>query len=279
MSNGMRPDILERILAYEELGASERLEIDRYLVDHPDLAAQLERIRVIERAAQEPVPVSADDGFWVEQDLDGETERQCRTSARRVQASLGSTRRRTWRDPRWLLPIAAVLALVVILPLRARRDTLLTGLAIETFATTQDGTRSGRSIPLATGVLRDGDAFVLAFELRADSYLAVVHVDPRGDVALVYPSQQSRVVRLDGGRRHQLPDPDNDETWILGGATGRESFVVATDADGSPSVEELQAALAAVTGGHDRAATLEAARALMAATWDQVEIIEFSHVE
>ena len=287
MSDDKRPYGLDWLLAYEELDAAERRKADRYLSEHPDLAAQIERLRDVERLALREIPARADDGFWADADLSAEDEASCRDSAQRIRrllaAPAASSAPRPWkrlpRNPRWLLPIAAVLALIVIGPQLARRDANLTGFTVETIATTSDGTRSADLAPLAAGILRTGDAFVLAVELTVDSYLAVVHVDPLGDVALVYPMDQSRVARLEGGRRHRLPDPDNDEMWILGGATGRESFVIATGREQAPSVSELQTSLAGSAGGLDRVAVLDAVRELLGATWNQVEVVEFSHVE
>ena len=297
MSDDPRPQGLDSVLAYEDLDAAERLEADRYLAIHPELAAQLHRFRDAERAARQEVPAVTNDGFWTDHRLSTEEEAQCRDSARRIRTSLAAgdrsaapavstnsvSSRRSWNlfqvNPRWLLPVAAVLALIVIGPQLARREAILTGLTVDTVAVTTAGTRSADLAPLAAGTLRTGDAFVLAFDLKADSYLAIIHVDPLGEVALVYPQDQSRVARLAGGRRHRLPDPDNDEKWILGGATGRESFVIATDRETAPLIDELRTSLAASTEDLDRSAVLVAVRELLDATWDQVEFIEISHVE
>jgi len=278
MDDELRPGDVDRILAYEDLDESGRRASDRLLAARPDLAAKLERLREIERRAQAALPVADDDGFWTADERSGADDADCRESARRTRAALGIGSR-SWRDPRWLLPAAAVLAALVLLPLQARRGPLLTGLGVETVATTRDGTRGTATIPLTDGRLRTGEAVVLVVDLEDDAYVAVIHVDPQGAAALVYPPDPSRVARLAGGRRHHLPDPGSAGLWILDGTTGTESFLVATDRETAPVLSEVREALAACTDGLDRDAALAAARSLLEGTWDQVEIVEFLHVD
>jgi hypothetical protein len=278
MNDELRPGDVDRILAYEDLGDSGRRSSDRLLAVRPDLAAKLERLREIERRAQAALPLADDDGFWTADGRSGSDDADCRESARRTRAALGIGSR-SWLDTRWLLPAAAVLAALVLLPLQARRGPLMTGLKVETVTTTRDDTRGPAPIPLTEGRLRTGEAVVLAVDLEDDAYVAVVHVDPQGVAALIYPPDTSRVERLVGGRRHHLPDPGSAGLWILDGATGTESFLVATDRETAPVLAEIRDALAACTDGLDRAASLAAARSLLEETWDQVELVEFLHVD
>jgi hypothetical protein len=296
MTDQDRHELLDLVLAYEDLGEAQRRRIDEILAGDEQLRRQWQRIREIERAALGPLPESEGD-FWAVETLPPDAEAAARDSYAQLREALrrapeqpaiplGTVRSETpwWR--RWqkggrllLVPAAAVLALLLLLPLRHAEKTLLQDLSVVSVQLAPTADRSGDVS--ATGVLTSGQAFALRFFLEDDAYVVIYHVDPVGAMDLVFPASVDRTPpRLLGNRNHSIPDAASGENWILGVETGQETFIVGASSDWRPDFGEL---LPSLTSGMpaqtDREKTVAELQARLKARMPHVQRIDLSHVE
>lgn len=80
--------------------------------------------------------------------------------------------------------------------------------------------------PVPVPVWHDGDAFRLELELSRPAHVVVVHVDARGDVALVHPESVADPVPRVGPGTVRVPPVDAGYDWVFEGEPGWESFIV-----------------------------------------------------
>ncbi len=126
----------------------------------------------------------------------------------------------------------------------------------------RNGARGGVEAPESWST---GDPFVLRFLAPRDGALVLVHVDPRGAVALLDPAdphQPARIVR--GGERIELPGEGSTEEWVFDGAGGVETFLLATGDPASWSTRDaiLEALSSAPSSETPEEAVLRVRRAL-----------------
>ena len=288
MSDDQRFDDVDLVLAFEELEGDERRQAEQISAADPEFRARMASLRQIEAVARRPIPIADRDGFWDAKLADPADDRACRRSLARTVADLAagrrpseSGRRSIWpvRRSRLLWPLAAALVVAVVLPLQSRRDFAMTDLSIENLATATDRSSHGLATAGSGSVLHDGDSFALGFELTHDAFVAVVHVDPLGRTAVVYPVAGAAPERLAGGQRQQIPGRNADEVWILGGEPGTETFLVASNRD-EPLVPGDLATMLPTAGvnGQDREEVLDTVRGILGRVADRVETIDLIHV-
>lgn len=279
---------LERlVLAYEELDEDEKRQADEFLAERPDLRRRLESLRHVENAAADSFPFD-DEAFWTAGDLaPGDVAAQQQSLAV-LRESLGLTVKPGvgfWKRGRTglslLIPVAAILAFLVVMPVFRGDPSLIRDLSIQPVALDAGGMRSGTGTQLEPGVLRSGEAFALDFHLNEDAYVLVFHIDPRGAINLVHPASASGTMMVTrGGGIIRFPAPESGDKWILGGQAGTETFVLAVmtatsyDPDGLAKAGKL-------AGGQfpDVAGAVDYLVGSLSETMDQVKRIEFQHID
>ncbi len=289
--NDSRPgDVEKMILGYEELEAADKAEADRLLGLHPELAARLNWHRDMEAAAAGIAPVA---DFRADVQLSAADEAACRESLHRILSTLelvdesggGTDSPAAWapgfqagmrRSTLWILPLAALLAVILFLPRGGAGPALLRDISLCRIELMPDGSR-GPAAPAEDGkVLHTGEAFALDFSLEKDAYVVVYHVGPTGQVTLVYPeSVPAKLHLFTGGRSHRIPEPDSDQIWVLGAETGTESFLLASSQDLPQGLDELEVDPSL----SDRDLIRADLQARLLAVMDQVDLFEFQHVD
>jgi hypothetical protein len=69
---------------------------------------------------------------------------------------------------------------------------------------------------------------VLRTELEQEGNLFLVHVDPRGEVELLYPADDAEARRIfPAGSAIEFPPKGSTQEWIFEGDPGPESFLLA----------------------------------------------------
>lgn len=279
----LSPQEIEKlILGYEELNATEKAVANSYLDRHPELAARLQWHREKEKVAAN-MPFS--DGLQLDDSLLQGDEDAQQESLRRILADLYpvhgsgvapasgtiSFAGRLNKHTRWALPLAAVLALAVLLPRNTGEKVLLWNLSISQVEVLADGSRGPVRPAPAGRVLHTGQAFVLDFNLTEDAFVVVYHVDPKGKVSRVYPETITENMEIHhGGRVHQIPGPDSGETWVLGAETGVESFLVASSTRYPGNFEVHSTSI-------ERGLTVADLKVQLEEKMDQVDLYEFDH--
>lgn len=291
-----RREMEKLILGYEDLEGAEKALADRCLAAHPELAARLKWHQEKEAAAADlPLGQAA----WPEGELTPADRQAQQESLRRLlarlEASQGPGRNgaagadqppslgaRLRHQARWLLPLAAILALAVIMPRGGTEKVLLQNLTVEQVQLLPDGSRGAGHVSSDGEVLHTGDAFELDFQLNEDSYVVVYHVGPAGQVSRVLPETITDTLSPhSGGQGHQIPDPATGEVWILGSETGRETFLVGTARNWPEGLADLSA-LTDLSGGptsEPRAQTIAHLKRRLERLMDEVHLYEFEHVD
>ncbi len=288
MMADMNNEELERlILAYEELDEDEKRQADEFLAERPDLRRRLESLRQIESAATASYPFN-DEAFWNAGDLTPDDVAAQQRSLADLRESLGLTVKPDvsfWNRGRigmsLLIPLAAVLAFLVVTPVFRGDPSLIRDLSIQSVALDTGGVRSGTGTQFEPGVLRSGEAFALDFHLHEDSYVLVFHIDPGGVISLVHPTSASGTPMVTrGGGNMRFPAPESGDKWILGGQAGTETFVLAVMTATSYDPENLAKA-GKLAGGKfpDVAGAVDYLVGSLSETMDQVKRIEFQHID
>ncbi len=283
----------ELLLGFEDLEAAEQARVLRFLEEHPRQAARLENFRALEGLALGELPVA--ESAWEDGNLTAEESRQQQESLNRILAALAdqglaetarhqgpmdeNQRHRRISHSKlssrltWALPLAAVLAMAIILPRwpgggdspNSPRVVVLVG---------EEGTRGAGSHADTRGILHTGQAFALDFFLDRDSHVLVYHLDPAGRLALVWPAQPGPGPSyLGGDQQHRVPRAESDEVWVLGPETGIESFLVASFGQWTDACLSLEA----TSGLTQRAEILADLTLRLEKIRARVEIIEFEH--
>ena len=289
-------EIEKLILGYEELDEADRNVADNFLGRQPELLARLKWHQDKEAVAVTSPPLLEE--YWEKETLLPSDEVAQMESLQRMLASLdqannsgpghfgGGTPRqggkilgftdRLRHQALWILPLAAVLALAVLMPRGGTEKILLENLRLTQIELQDDGSRGfGQSSP-ADGVLHTGEAFALDFSLNEDAFVVVYHVGPAGQVSRVYPGTITDTLSPHrGGQGHQIPDPASQEVWVLGSETGTESFLVASSSELPVNLEGLQADPSI----RDRAKVLANIKDRLESVMTQVDLYEFHHVD
>ena len=288
----LTPSEIEKlILGYEELDSADKALADSYLSRQPDLSARLKWHQDKEGVAVTNIPLR--DDFWREDALQPADEEAQRESLRRILASLeqdGSSSDGTPTPPTkiisftdrlrhqalWVLPLAAILAVAILLPRGGAEKVLLENLRVAQIELQADGTRGQSQTSPVDGVLHTGQAFALDFSLNEDAFVVVYHVGPAGQVSRVYPGTITDTLSPHrGGQGHQIPDPASQEVWILGSETGTESFLVASSSTLPTNLDSIQADPSI----SDRAGVLADLKSRLKTVMGQVDLYEFQHVD
>ncbi len=291
LSPDLTPQEIEfLILGYEELDPDERAVADIYLRRHPELVARLQWHQQKEGQAVEELPVQ--DLLEPENVLPSGAEEAQLESLRKILVDLGlqaptadhstasavtavSFAGRLRRQARWVLPLAAVLAVVALMPRDTDKALLLSDLVVAQVELAADGSR-GVIQPVQNGsILHTGQAFALEFTLHEDAFVVVYHIDPAGQVSRVFPESITEASVHRGGQGHQIPDPSSGENWILGTETGTETFLVASGLEIVRELDDLRAA----EGLTDRTLIVADVKAQLETLMDQVDLYEFDHVD
>ena len=290
MNKGNPENMDDLVLGFEDLDPAEQARVRRFLQENPGQAARLQELQAAEEAACGEFPV--DRGAWEEARLSaGEIEEQ-QNSLKRILAALeehglpetdspqrdatpakqGNLRRLTPRLA-WALPLAAVLALVTILPMR--RDVSDPALAPRVVVLVgENGTRGAAGQGTTLGILHTGQAFALDFYLDRDSHVVVYHLDPAGRLSVVWPARPGAGSSfLSGEQQHRLPRPEADQVWVLGPETGTETFLVTSFARWTPACLDVKP----VAGLSRREAVMTDLQARLGELGGRVEVIEFDH--
>jgi hypothetical protein len=291
LSPDLSPQEIEfLILGYEELDPDERAVADIYLRRHPELVARLQWHQQKEGQAVKELPV--EDLFGQDMVLQSADEEAQQESLRRILAGLDlgddtadeagpprvaavSFTSRFRRQAQWVLPLAAVLAVLVLMPRGADKSLLLKDLVVVRIELAADGNRGADQPIRGDGALHSGQAFALDFTLKEEAFVVIYHIDPAGQVARVYPESPIGVSPHSGGQEHQVPSPDSGETWILGRETGTESFLVASGQELLPDLDGMRV----TAGTTDRALIVADIMARLAEIMDQVDLYEFEHLD
>ena len=288
MMADMNNEELERlILAYEDLDEEEKRQADEFLADRPDLRRRLESLRYLESAAAASFPFD-DEAFWAAGDLAPDDMAAQQRSLEDLRESLGLTmkpgvgfwnRRRTGLS--LMIPLAAVLAFLVVMPVFRDDPSLIGDLSVQPVALDSGGMRSGTGTQLEPGVLQSGDAFALNFHLNEDAYVLVFHVDPWGTINLVHPASASGTPMVTaGGGEVRFPNPESGDKWILGGQAGTETFVLAVMPASLYDPDALAKA-AELAGGKfpNVPGAVDYLMGSLSETMDQVKRIEIQHID
>jgi hypothetical protein len=280
--SSIHSELYDLILAYEDLGEADRKRADLHLSECGGCQLELERLQELGDRARDPLKISK---FGIENtpDLQGEAATAEGESRVRLQKRM-KMRRRTVRQRRRraaiLVPLTAAAAVILTLvgPWSSSSGPSILGLSIVEVAGNARSTRSSETNSTPE-TWSDGDNFALSFELEKASHLVVFHIDTDGAVSLVVPASSSeRAPLLEGGRRHQVPDPNSDETWILGEGHGTESFLVSTANSSDVDLAALQNRVEAETSHlNDRSSILDALRALLEDELGPTALSELNH--
>ena len=277
MSDQMRTGIEDLILAYEDLDDDQRRRADEAMAQRPELRTRLDDVRRLERLAVDPVPGDCDPLREPDRLDPGDRAAQL-ASLKLVRHAAGlPATSRPWSPMQSILSLAAVLALVALFPLMSGNLAHLGQLSVRQLATDGGGHRS-LTWTGDTGVLRSGQAFFLDVPLYQDARVYVFHIAPQGEIEVVpTPTDGASAA---GGSLLSLPVPDSGDLWVLGGETGRETFVVAALIDPALAGPELvAAALAGAAGSTDHTGTVENLLALLDQSGVRTRRISFQHVD
>ena len=288
MMADMNHEEMERlILAYEELDGEEKRRADEILAERPDLRERLESLRNLESAAAASYPFD-EEAFWAAGGLESAEVAAERRSLADLRESLGLTVKpggSFWKRGRTglslLIPVAAVLAFMVVMPLFRDDPSLIRDFSVQPVALDAGGTRSGTGTQFEPGVLRSGEAFALDFHLNEDAYVLVFHIDPRGAISLVHPASASGTpVVTAGGGDIRFPNPESGEKWILGGQAGTETFVLAVMTASNVDPDALARA-GDLAGGKfpDVPGAVDYLMGSLSESMDQVDRIEIQHID
>ncbi len=279
----LSPIELEKlILGYEELGVADKAVADRILKRQSELAAKLKWHQDKENQARNAASCTGE--FWNDEYLDAADEQAQQESLRKILAAIewhqetrpSGLAGRLRSGIKWMLPLAALLALAILLPRGGTPEMLLQDLTVTRIELNTDGSRGINHPAPIDGVLHSGQAFALDFTLVDQAYVVVYHVGPAGRVSRVFPvSITGAVSRHDGGREHQIPDPDSGEVWILGTETGTESFLLAVGSAWPTGLESIRVD----SGSADRGKILASLRNQLEDIMPQVDLYEFDHVD
>ncbi len=282
MSDPSAMELEKLILGYEELNPADKAVADHFLEQQPELAARLKWHQDKESQARNAVSGSSD--FPGESFLDPDDEQAQQESLRKILAAIEiqqknrpvSLAHRLQKGSRWLLPLAAVLALAVFLPRDGGQKVLLKDFTFSQIALNVEGSHRGAQPVPAEGTLHTGQAFALDFTLTENAFVAVYHVGPTGRVSRVYPeSVTDAISTLDGSRDHQIPDPESGEIWVLGSETGTESFLLAVSSEWPTSFDGI----GENAGYTDRAEIIDDLKIRLEDLGFQVDLFEFKHVD
>lgn len=283
MTNSDR-SLRKLVLAFESLEGDERRRAKETLAADVGLGNLLHELQVIERKAAWNLPL---DGTWPDTVLTAVEEMAERASYVELLAVVershplvrnekGGRSHRFFRAS-LLLPIAAVLAMALLLPRGLADRSFIRNPGVVSMGHSSDGARGFHAIEDA-GVLRSGERFQLTFSLAADAHVLVVHIGPDGDVDVVYPNDLDQPLpRLPGGVPQAVPDRDATRSWVLDRTPGVESFiVVAGDTDRVDGDAFLARLTAATEGLDDRALRIATLLEVLAET-GATQVIEFQH--
>ncbi len=282
MSDLSPTEIEKLILGYEELDAADKTVADHYLQLQPELAARLKWHQDLETQALDAGSSQGD--FLNGELLDPADEQTQLDSLHQILAGLAGHQKMRVSSPidrfrsgaRWLLPLAAMLALVVLLPQDKEQRMLLQDLTAKQIMLDPSSSRGTTQPARAEGILRSGQAFALDFTLVEDAFVVVYHVGPKGQVSLAYPRSISDTpVSLEGGRQHQIPDHDSAETWVLSQETGTESFLMAVGGDWPAGLADILTNFDSA----DREKILAELTSRLEELMPQVELYEFKHTD
>lgn len=276
MERGIPQEHIDLVLGYEELEGEELARAGELLRRYPELAERLARHRRMESRAAQSLP---HEELFAGDDLSpGEIEEQ-QESQRRVLHRVATpgavrftSRRRVWRRTvSWAVPLAAVLALVLIWPQTRPAPDTLHGMHILP-GSLAAGTRRDAGEP---NTLHTGQAFAVEFELEVHSYVVVFHLDPVGRFSQVHPDpRQDASVYLAAGK-HQVPSAVAESMWVLDGQTGLETFFVAIS---SEAVERRFAlGIDSMIGTREERIAVIVDR--LGERFDEVEVQEFRHLD
>jgi hypothetical protein len=127
-------------------------------------------------------------------------------------------------------------------------------------------------------VFHTGDAFTIEFTLPKPAYATLLHVGPRGDLSVVYPSDATTPRReIPAGERVRLPDPTEGSDWVFEGDPGWETFVLVTARASAPDLSALLANDPAADKGRSRAEIVSGVRSRLTRL-GTVELIEVLHL-
>lgn len=294
---------VELILAYEDLSAEERTRADLHLATCEGCRLMLSRLQAAERtAAQSGALPSLHDRAAYE--MSASEEQQARASLAALREQLGvpalappapptaevlAPRRSGWR--RWmtwtLVPAAAAAVVAVLLLVLGPGEVGMCPGDLQLVAVSglrAGETLAGRATVPVDGVMlpvwHTGEAFRLRFALAAPGYPVIVHVDPAGRAALLYPVEASEPpARFPAGASIEVPTRPSEGEWMFEGQTGPETFLVAVQ-ETNPGWADLAAALESLSptaGG--RAAVVDEARAWLKRRVGPVSEIAVMHAE
>ncbi len=269
-------DMLDLVLGYEELVGSEREAADRILADNPELARHLDALRAKERQAADPVPLGSAEEFWNPSGGASVDPRRLRRSLEELRVAVGvqPATRRPFLHARWMIPLAAVLALALILPHWVSRPDGLSNLRVLRLTDAGLDTRSA-VIDGNDEAFRTGESIALNFRLERPAFVAFCLVGAEGGVTFIDP-------RLDeplAAGTHTYPDAAAAGRWILNDAVGRETFLVAIQEDEFPYTLGLGQAMARLEGQGGREQTVSSAKRLLEKRFAEVRVISFEHVD
>ena len=283
MTNSNR-SLRKLVLAFEALEGDERRCAEDILAGDAGLRGLLHELQEIERKATRELPI---DGAWPDTALNATEEMAERASYVELLAVVershpllrDKTAGRSHRVFRasLLLPIAAVLAMALLLPRGLADKGFIRHPGVVSLGHASDGTRGFHAIENA-GVLRSGERFQLTFTLAEDAHVLVVHVGPDGDVGVVYPDDLDQPLpRMPGRTPLAVPDHEAAQSWVLDRTPGIESFiVVAGDTERIDAATFLAGLNAATADLQDRDQRLSALLDALAPT-GATQIIEFQH--
>lgn len=268
-------DMLDLVLGYEELEGAQKERADRILAANPRLARHLDDIRNLEKRATDPVPLGSEEDFWGEEAGVALDRRRMRTSLEELRHLAGVRPRvsRTNHLVRWALPLAAVLALALVLPHWISEPAGSTDLRVVRAPLAGDTSRATEVVG-DDGLFRSGESIALSFELDHPAHVVFCLVDAAGGISTIVP----RGGQPFGAGTHIYPDAGAAGRWILNDTIGMETFLVAIREDSLPDTLGLRRSLAQLEGQGDRERTVEAAQKLLTEDFDEVKVVRFQHV-
>jgi hypothetical protein len=304
MSESRHDEWLELILAYEELSPEEQARADAHLASCEGCRTLLARLQAVERQAVLPgelPPLENESAYR----LSAAEEQPAQASLADLRARLGLAEQATPRAsepaaatsfvarlralrgfrPWMLAPVAAAAGVLVLFLLPGPRDE---GVQVHDLGLVAVSGVRGEGAPAEQGISptpvsrtiwRTGEAFRLRFRLAEAGYPVIVHIDPKGRVALLHPEEAAApLTRFPAGATIELPSPDSDSEWTFEAETGPETFLVAAATIDGFSLPGLMAALESLPQATNaRTELVERARELLAERVGPVTDIEVTH--
>jgi hypothetical protein len=126
---------------------------------------------------------------------------------------------------------------------------------------------------------KTGEPFALQFRLTRPGFVYVLHVDPAGEVEVLYPGAlEARGTLVAAGETMRIPDAGGPEEWVLEGEPGIETFLIAASSKEKAPLDALLEEIAArVENVRDREGRIKAVQRVLEKRLGSVQSTSVDH--